>query len=127
MVKWNLQSPWELIDRDYLQSDKAAIAALSALVFDAARNGDAVARRIVTRAADELALDVLTVGQNLDFDGPLPVAVAGGLMTHETAFRRRVIRRVRRRRDVAQVAVVVDAALSAARAARDRALAGTSS
>jgi N-acetylglucosamine kinase-like BadF-type ATPase len=127
MVKWNLQSPWEMIDRVYLQSDKAAIASLSALVFDAARKGDAVARRIVRKAADELALDVLTVGENLTFDGLLPVAVAGGLMTHETDFRRGVVRRIRRQRDVAEVAVVVDSALSAARAARDLAPARTSS
>lgn len=127
MVKWNLQSPWEMIDRVYLQSDKAAIAALSALVFDAARKGDRVARRIVRHAADELALDVLTVGANLDFDGPLRVAVAGGLMTHEAEFRRRVIRRVRRQRDIAQVEVVVDSALSAARAARDMVVVGASS
>jgi N-acetylglucosamine kinase-like BadF-type ATPase len=127
MVKWNLQSPWEMIDRVYLQSDKAAIAALSALVFDAARQGDRVARRIVRHAADELALDVLTVGANLDFDGPLRVAVAGGLMTHEAEFRRRVIRRVRRQRDIAQVVVVVDSALSAARAACDMVVVGASS
>jgi N-acetylglucosamine kinase-like BadF-type ATPase len=127
IAKWNLQSPWEMIDRVYLQSDKAAIAALSAIVFDVARTGDAVARRIVSKAADELALDVLTVAENLEFNGPLPIAVAGGLMTHEADFRRRVIRRIRRRRDIAQAAVVVDSALSAARAARDLALARTPS
>lgn len=116
---WNLETPWQMIERVYLHGDKASIAALSSLVFDAARQGDAVARRFVSDAAGELAIAAVAVADNLDFGGEsFALALAGGLLTHEATFRQMVARRIRRRRAVGHVAVVTDVALSAARAAK---------
>jgi N-acetylglucosamine kinase-like BadF-type ATPase len=46
--------------------DRRAIAATCPLVFDAARAGDAVARRILHRAGRELALGAVTCARALD-------------------------------------------------------------
>ncbi len=118
VAEWQLARPDAMIDRVYPEGDKALIARLSALVFAAAQEGDAVARGIVREAAAELALAALAVGEMLDFpDGKLPVALAGGLLIHEAEFRAMMLRRLRRRRAVGQVALVAEPALSAARAA----------
>ncbi len=117
MAEWRLARPDAMIDRVYPEGDKGEIARLSALVFAAAREGDAVARRIVREAATELALAALAVGEMLQFpEGALPVALAGGMLIHEVDFRAVVLRRLRRRRPVGQVALVAEPALSAARA-----------
>ena len=118
MAAWRLTRPDAMIDRVYPDGDKGEIARLSALVFAAAREGDGVARRIVREAATELALAALAVGAMLNFpDGKLPVALAGGMLIHETDFRAMLLRRLRRRTPVGQVALVAEPALSAARAA----------
>ncbi len=118
MAEWRLPRPDAMIDRVYPEGDKGEIARLSALVFAAARDGDAVARRIVREAATELALAALAVGEMLAFPGgALPIALAGGMLIHEADFRATVLRRLRRRRPVGQVALVAEPALSAARAA----------
>jgi len=118
MAEWRLSRADAMIDCVYPQGDKGEIARLSALVFAAAREGDAVARRIVREAATELALTAQAVGEMLAFpDGALPVALAGGMLIHEADFRATVLRRLRRRRPVGQVALVAEPALSAARAA----------
>jgi glucosamine kinase len=118
MAEWRLSRPDAMIDRVYPDGDKGEIAHLSALVFAAAREGDAVARRIVREAAMELTLAALAVGAMLDFpDGKLPVALAGGMLIHEADFRATLLRRLRRRTPVGQVALVAEPASSAARAA----------
>lgn len=118
MAEWQLTRPDAMIDRVYPEGDKGEIARLSALVFTAARDGDAMARRIVREAAAELALAALAVGEMLVFpDGNLPIALAGGMLIHEADFRATVLRHLRRRRPVGQVALVAEPALSAARAA----------
>lgn len=118
MRAWHLERPDGMIGIVYPDGDKGTIAALSALVFDAARAGDAVARRIVADAATELAVAAVAVGDALDFAAvPLPLALAGGLLVNETDYRAMTLRRIRRRRAVGPVAVVADAGLSAARAA----------
>jgi N-acetylglucosamine kinase-like BadF-type ATPase len=118
MAAWQLSRPDAMISRVYPDGDKGEIARLSALVFAAAREGDAIARRIVYAAAAELALAALAVGGMLDFpDGKLPLALAGGMLIHEANFRAMVLRRLRRRRPIGQVALVAEPALSAARAA----------
>ncbi len=116
--EWALDSPSDLIGRVYPAEDKASIARLSALVFAAARTGDRVARRIVSRAAQELALAATVVSRALHFsNGQVPLALAGGLLVHEAGFRTRVLRRIRQRCALGQVALVAEPALSAARAA----------
>ena len=118
MAAWQLSRPDAMIDRVYPDGDKGEIARLSALVFAAAREGDTIARRIMHAAATELALAALAVDEMLDFpDGRLPIALAGGMLIHEADFRAMLLRRLRRRRAVGQVALVAEPALSAARAA----------
>lgn len=115
---WDLADPSEMIERVYHGVDKAGIAQLAELVFAAADEGDPVARKLVDRAAGELALAAVVVGDALGFgETALPLALAGGLLVGETGLRQKVLRRLRRRRTVGLVAVVDDAALSAARAA----------
>ncbi|MCA1668327.1 MAG: BadF/BadG/BcrA/BcrD type ATPase [Thermomicrobia bacterium] len=118
VAEWRLSRPDAMIDRVYPDGEKGQIARLSALVFAAARDGDAVARGIVREAATELALAALAVGEKLGFpDDRVPIALAGGMLIHEADFRAAVLRRLRRRRPVGQVALVADPASSAARAA----------
>jgi glucosamine kinase len=118
MAEWRLARPDAMIDRVYPEGDKGLIARLSALVFAAARAGDAIARGIVHDAAGELALTALAVGTMLEFpDRRLPLALAGGLLLHEADYRAMMLRRIRRRRPVGQIALVAEPALSAARAA----------
>ncbi len=47
----------------------------------------------------------------------MPLALAGGLLVHEAGFRTHVLRRIRQRCALGQVALVEEPALSAARAA----------
>ena len=111
---WELGQPLAMIDRVYRSTEKAEIAALSSHVFAVARDGDAVARRIVADAASELALAATAVAVRLDFgDGVPPLALAGGLLTGETGYRAMVVRRLRR--SFGRATVVDDPALSAAR------------
>ncbi len=119
MDYWQLRAPDDLIAQVYRsqeqtdKAEKAEIARLSALVFAAARSGDAVAQRIVRRAAHELALATLTVGSALD----LPLALGGGLLLNEESYREQTLDFIRRRRPLGAVALVAEPALSAARAA----------
>jgi glucosamine kinase len=108
-----------LLPHVYRRFEKARIARLSQVVLAAAREGDAVAREIVARAARELALAALAVMRRLSFgEGPVPLALGGGLLVHERAYRMRVLRTLRRQRALRPVVVVERPAMSAARAAR---------
>jgi N-acetylglucosamine kinase-like BadF-type ATPase len=114
---WRLRSASEIYDRVYQGRGKAQVASVAPLVLEAARAGDHVARRIVRRAADELARVALVAGAQLDFPvGCLPLALGGGLLVQAADLRRLVLRRLRRYRPFDPVVVVVDPALSAARA-----------
>jgi N-acetylglucosamine kinase-like BadF-type ATPase len=113
---WQLSAPADLIPRVHAEHDTAGIARLAPLVLRAACDGDSVARAIVWRAAAELALTATTVGDALGFQDALPLALGGGLLLHDEAFRAEVLRRVARRRPLGSVAVVTQQALSAARA-----------
>lgn len=114
---WGLQRPDALFEQVYHRSEKADIARLSTLVFAAAQAGDAPAKKMIHHAAEELALAAITVCRALDFsDGPVPLALGGGLLLQEVGFRWQVLRRIRRQRPV-KVVLVEQPALSAARAA----------
>jgi len=118
MQHWSLRTANDLIGRVYGDEDKAEIARLSSIVFLAARAGDQAARKIVQRAASELALAAITVGHALDFaERRVPLALGGGLLVHEADFRAQTLRRIRRRRPIGPVVTVDQPALSAARAA----------
>lgn len=113
---WRIERPLAMIEHVYQTSEKADIALLASIVFDAAREGDLVARQIVRAAADDLALAAIAAGERLTFaDGRLPLALSGGLLTGVPDYQARVVRRIRRRRPVGQVRVVDDPALAAAR------------
>jgi len=115
---WSLDKADAIIEEVYSAGDTARIARLSGIVFKAARAGDAVARELVERAANELVLAALAVSRRLDFAGnPLPLALGGGLLVHEEDFRAQVLRLLGARRPLGQVAIVAEPALSAARAA----------
>ena len=116
---WDLSAPEQLIGRVYPDVDKALIAGLAPLVLAAAREGDAVARGIVEDATEEIALLTLAVAERLELPEALPLALAGGLVANEEGFREEVLRRISEVRPLGQVAVVRDAPLSAARAARE--------
>ncbi len=117
--RWRTDTPEALVDHVYHRADKADIAALSQLVFQAAQQGDAIARGIVRSAAAELALAAEAVATRLGFGAtPIPLAVGGGLLVRDVSFRRQVVRRIRHRHRVDQVTVVEVPALAAARAAR---------
>lgn len=115
--EWRLARPSDLISHVYPEGDKRAIAGLAPLVLETARAGDRVAGEIVARGAEELALAALTVADRLAFPDGLPLALAGGLLIHESDYRESVLERVRQRRPVSRVAIVAHPAESAARAA----------
>jgi N-acetylglucosamine kinase-like BadF-type ATPase len=118
MRQWELKHPSDMIDTVYTTEDKARIAQLAMSVFAAARAKDTVARRIIAQAADELHRAAIAVCHALDLARtPLSLALAGGLLVNQPAFRTQVLRRVRRACTLGHVSVVADPALSAARAA----------
>ncbi len=74
--------------------DRADLAALAPLVVEAATD-DVVAARIVEEEAQELAQAAAAVTRQLGWAGPVPVALAGGLLLGSEGYRERVIRGVR--------------------------------
>jgi N-acetylglucosamine kinase-like BadF-type ATPase len=116
---WQLPTPEALLERVYPTFDKTAIAALAPLVLALARAGDHVACRIEERAANELALAVMTVARRLNFvAGRLPVAFGGGVLIHDERLRALITRRIARAWSVDPV-LVEEPASSAARALID--------
>lgn len=115
---WQLTNPYDLISHIYPLGDKAMIAQLSTRVLQAAREGDVVAKEIIRHAAEELALAVSAVYKKLDFAGqPLAVALCGGLLIHEGAFRQQVIEQLGQRLTLGEIALVDEPARSAAQGA----------
>ena len=113
---WKLDNASDIIGKIYNDSDKATVAALSTLVFAAARDGDEVARGMVVEAARELALAVVSVKNSLDFSGQrVALALGGGLLLHESDFREQVIESIREHVSIGDVALVEEPALSGAR------------
>lgn len=73
------------------------IAALAPFVLSAA-GGDAVALSIVEHGADELALMVHAVAQQLDFPaGPFPLIIAGGVANTSTFYKQKIEAAILRR------------------------------
>ncbi|HLZ22081.1 MAG TPA: BadF/BadG/BcrA/BcrD ATPase family protein [Ktedonobacterales bacterium] len=115
---WHLTEANELISHVYYDEDKAAIARLAPLVLQAAREDDHAARRIVRRAAIELALAAVTVGNRLAYRAaPLPIALGGSLLLQDAGFRADVLRAISRHHLLGDIAVVEQPAFSAAQAA----------
>lgn len=85
--KLQLEHPSGLVPMIYRGGlDRAALAALAPVVFDAAQQRDEGARLVVAQEARELARTVAAVMRRLGVDQP-PVALAGGLLQANTAYR----------------------------------------
>ena len=84
----NLRTDLDLIDvvLNQWQGDRSEIAALSPLVVEAARQGDAFAGAILADAARELAEIVDTTRRRLEFpqDTPVPVSYSGGVFSADS-------------------------------------------
>jgi N-acetylmuramic acid 6-phosphate etherase len=87
-----LEHPQQLIGCVYGKLDRPAIAALAPLVLDASAAGDAVAQSLVEHSAAALADTVVAAAQLL-FGCPatVPVALAGSVLVHHTAYQARFL------------------------------------
>ena len=119
MDYWKLSSPDDMLARVYQHPNKAEIASLAPLVFGAAESNDVIAAHIIRRAARELALAAVTVGDALAFTASgLPLALGGSLLLHQAGYRQQTLGAIARRRPIRDVVLATEPAFSAARAAQ---------
>jgi len=78
-----LESVYKLIDWTYKDVTWARFAALSQLVFSAAKQGDKIAEQILHTNATALASNIKLVYHKAGFSGKTPLVFAGGNLTHE--------------------------------------------
>ncbi len=82
MARWALTDPAGLVVAVYRTPfPRTEIAALAVAVEDVAVGGDPVARALLTEAGRELALGVATVVRALALPDPVPLALAGSILT----------------------------------------------
>jgi len=78
---WSLAAPPDLVHQVYIEHvPTREIAALGALIEEAAAEGDAVAQDILREAGHQLALAVNAVVRKLEMAGPIPCAQAGSVI-----------------------------------------------
>jgi N-acetylglucosamine kinase-like BadF-type ATPase len=75
---------------------RTAVAGLAAAVQQTALDGDPVARRLVEDAARDLVAHVGPLRSHFPAGGPVPMAIAGGLVCAGTPMRQAVTRNLRR-------------------------------
>jgi glucosamine kinase len=116
VATWQLPGPIALIEHVHSHADKtkALVASLAPAVFAAAQEGDAVAARIIRRAAADLAQAALTVARKLDLPESLPLALGGSLLTQHPEFCEMIVGRLQRFWQVEAGIVVNDPAVTAA-------------
>jgi N-acetylglucosamine kinase-like BadF-type ATPase len=86
---WNLEQPHDLIRFIYNHPEpRSAIASLPPLVANVARHGDEAACRLLHDAGRELAEAAIAVAQQLDFEPPLHLALAGSVIHNIPEVRR---------------------------------------
>jgi N-acetylmuramic acid 6-phosphate etherase len=91
MKHLGLAQPQELIAAVYRSGrDRADLAALAPLVLEEAEK-DEVGGTIVDREARELALAGEAVIRQLRWQGPIPIALAGGLLLGSQVYQKRVL------------------------------------
>lgn len=79
--QWELATATDLVARVYRElQGKQEIAALAATVESVAAQDDAAARQILAAAGSELALAAQAVVKRLELAGPVPCALAGGVI-----------------------------------------------
>src|SRR5205823_4891669 len=102
----------------YPETNASQVARLSRQVFQAARSGDAVARKIIDEGAQDLALHIAVVAKGLGLEGKLPLALAGGLLINEHDYRERTLELLQEQQhlEAGQVELVEEPAVSGARA-----------
>ncbi|HIT33945.1 MAG TPA: ATPase [Candidatus Faecousia intestinigallinarum] len=89
-----ISSPAELIAFVYSpQTDKSAIARLSALALELAAAGDEQAQEILDWEAEELCRLTRAVQNRLGLRG-CPIALLGGLLTQENVYRRLTVKKL---------------------------------
>jgi N-acetylglucosamine kinase-like BadF-type ATPase len=119
MQHFGLEKPSDLTGRVYPAEDKAAIARLAHLVFQAAEEGDHIAHEMLERGSSELALMVATAAGALEFDdGKIPLALSGSIALHVRPYRDLMLEKLRARVTIGEVKLVDCPALGAAQAAR---------
>ncbi len=93
LTRFGVGRPHDLIPVVYRGGwDRAALAGLAPLVFESAAGGDGVAEDVVTRAAQELAFTASASARQLGFSvGPVPLALAGGVLLSGEDYRRRFL------------------------------------
>ena len=80
---WQLKDAEALLDKVYFQhTGPAEIAALTRVVNQCAEEGDAEALSILRGAGAEIALTISAVVHKLALEGPVPCALAGGVLIH---------------------------------------------
>lgn len=85
-----LQDPTEIIKWKYSDLSWDRTAALSQLLFESAKEGDEVAKRILDETAEGLLEAILAVQQKLGFEEneEIPIVFAGGNLTHDDSILR---------------------------------------
>lgn len=95
---WQLPNAEALIARVYQQqASTTEIAALARLADTAAEAGDPVAQALLSTVAQELALNIATAAARLEITGPIPCALAGGVITRSEFVRKLVLQEAEER------------------------------
>jgi N-acetylglucosamine kinase-like BadF-type ATPase len=114
---WSLDDPSQIVSRAYdPATGKREIAALSSLVIEAGCNDDEVANHIIGTEAGKLANQVIAVARRLGFTDALPLSMSGGLLLHVPMYRTALRAAIQRQQPIGTLSLVLDPALSAARA-----------
>ncbi len=110
-----LEAPPDLVRKLYReQMSRPEIARLAAQVIECARAGDPAAGQIMQDAAAHLAGFAAAASRKLGLKGPLPCAIAGGLLVHTPALRDALIAQARSAGlELAPVIVVEEPAIGA--------------
>jgi N-acetylmuramic acid 6-phosphate etherase len=92
LARLSLEEPLQMIPAIYrIADDRAAVASLATVVFQAAAENDAVAEEILDQAAGGLAEMIAAVARQLDFPAAqFPLALAGGALLGSAELQRRL-------------------------------------
>lgn len=94
--RMSLAGPPDLIPAVYRGAwDRAALASLAPLVFEAAATGDETARTVIAHQAEELARTAFAAASNSKLTGRVPVALAGGVLLKNETYRARFLESLR--------------------------------
>lgn len=79
------------------QRPKGEVAALFKTIVDMAERGDDEAIEILLQGADDLCTMVYRLALKMDFQGTVPIALSGSVVTHVPAIRQRLLKRLKER------------------------------